>query len=605
MQSMRLAVVLLGLVTTAAGPAVPPGVAAPPPDPEIEVIATSLLSSERAGVEKAVGGLAALPRYRLDLEIDPEARTFKGTEQIVYPAGAPLSELYYRIGANAPFLDQGQGQAVTVGKVTVNGQPCAPDSRENGLYRLPLPAETAPNATLELQLELSGILPTVEAEAGPSTNALMAQAFSMFAGNLAQPVKKGDHGAFSSVGGLTSLHGFFPEITRRDGAVFDIDADAGNGEPRWSPLANYVVSVVVPPSFLVAGSGSEVGSAPEKDGRRRFTRVAAASRGFALLLSDSLVEQKASAGPVRLRILARKEHALQARKALDVASRSLKFFSEKFGPYPWADLELAAMPLSDGVEAAAFPGLVGVSGLLLDPSVASSLRGLTPDPEAMSDGVLELLIAHQVAHQWFRGVVGGDHQAHPAYDEPVACFASLLYQEHRRGAAAGKAAVEKQFRTAYGLYRMMGAQDLPMDRPISEYGGRSEQEALLHGKGTFYFLALRKLLGEETLLKALRAHVTRNRFRHLEDDGVVVAIAGVAPQKAQAALRLHDRYLRQTRGDEDLGAPKSMSQLMQGQGMQVDPQTKALLDALMGGMMGAGGPPPAVKQAPPPRPSGP
>jgi hypothetical protein len=148
------------------------------------------------------------------------------------------------------------------------------------------------------------------------------------------------------------------------------------------------------------------------------------------------------------------------------------------------------------------------------------------------------------------------------------------------------------------MHRLLGGQDLPVDRPIAEYRGRAEIEGLLRGKGVFYFVALRKLLGDELFFRALRAHVTANRFRFLETDGLLVAIAGLSPGKAEAALKLHDRYLNQTKGDDDIGKAPSMSSMLKRQGIAIDPATKALLDQLMGGGL------PTMPSGTPPGPGG-
>ncbi len=596
---------LLLAVLAAAPAAVPPAPApAAAPDPELQVLATSLAPSQRAAVEKAlekaVGGLGALPRYRVDVELDVDTRVLKAREQIAWRLPERMTELWLRIPANAPHLQReapdGPLKAVVVDRVICDGKEVLLGSQENGVYRVVFPEPREGEVLLEL--ELHSEVPELQGVSTDATSGMASQAMTLLMGGGEQG--KTDYGAFGWSGGTFNLGGVFPELTRREAGVFDISPEAGVGEPRWGALGNWVVSVVAPPGLQVAGTGVEVGQTPEKDGRRRTTRVAAAVRGFGLVAGVGYEEQKATAGEVKLRVLAPVGHALQAKKMLYTAAGALKHYAEHVGPYPWASLELVEAPLTDSMEAISFPTFVMASGLLGSMGhVPPQLTG-GADPAAMVDPVLELVIAHQVAHQWWRGVVGSDGRGRPVLDEPVAAYAAILYVTKRRGAAHAEKQVEEQLRQPFRLLRTLGHPDAAADRPISEYSGRLEFEAILKGKGGLFHHKLRQLLGDKTYFAALKASVAHNAFKEVDSDPVLLAAASLAPNKAQAALKLYDRWTRQTKGDQDIGAQLDFGAALAGQGMQIDPASMKLLQQMMqqlGGVMGGGGQPPP---APPP-----
>jgi aminopeptidase N len=53
-------------------------------------------------------------------------------------------------------------------------------------------------------------------------------------------------------------------------------------------------------------------------------------------------------------------------------------------------------------------------------------------------GVVEFLVAHEVAHQWWYGLVGNNHHQHAFLDEGLAEYASFLYFEREHGTAAAE-----------------------------------------------------------------------------------------------------------------------------------------------------------------------
>src|SRR5699024_8398409 len=88
---------------------------------------------------------------------------------------------------------------------------------------------------------------------------------------------------------------------------------------------------------------------------------------------------------------------------MEVALESLQFFDEKIGPYPHDQLDVIILDQSGGME---YPGIV---------TVMDSLQGYAE------------IIAHEIAHQWFYGVVSNDAFHDPLVDEGMTQFATYLF----------------------------------------------------------------------------------------------------------------------------------------------------------------------------------
>jgi hypothetical protein len=570
---------------------------------ELEMLATSLLASQRATVETALGkgGLSQLPLYRIELAFDPETSRLRGQQQLIVTPSRPIDALHLRIPANADQANVDLHE-VKRGEATLLVQ-----ERAGGRVTVQLPELAQPGAPIELSLRFSMRVPK-DADPGRAVpmDQLFAQAFSllgMMGGQspldmLQNPPGPNSRAATSGssavgdlsidLGGIVSLVGFHPELVRELDGLPDLEPEPALGEPIWGPLANYIVTIVAPPQFEIAGTGRQIGRFPERDGRMRTTRIAAATRGFVLALGKGWKAQEAQAGEVAIRAWSSEKNAEQTRKLLDVARRAIDHYSKSFGAYPWTDFEVAAVPLGQGREALAFPGVVFASPLLTDPEVSDMLAGLVPNSTRTSDGALEFSMAHQIAHQWFRGIVGSNARLAPAVDEGAAVHAALLYVEHRRGSQAAQARQKEQIAGAYRQYRMMSGPDLPLETPLSAYASPAQIIGLLQGKAAAFHVAARKRLGKQAYLAALKRYVAAHLFKEATLDGFTFeATRPLSPGQATAFLKMSNRFLRQAHGDEDIGAPLSPQEAFGLTGLP--PEFQEMLEQLFGGMGGMGG----------------
>jgi len=133
----------------------------------------------------------------------------------------------------------------------------------------------------------------------------------------------------------------------------------------------------------------------------------------------------------------------------------------------------------------------------------------------------ESLVVHEVAHQWFYGVIGNDVQNHAWVDEGLASYSQVLYQEALHGAQAG--ADEKSiFVDDYNALKAK-KKDGAIDRPIStmstlQYG------ALTYSKAALYIDAIRGKVGAKVFVKAMQTYYTTNRYALVDGSALVRAV---------------------------------------------------------------------------------
>jgi aminopeptidase N len=161
-----------------------------------------------------------------------------------------------------------------------------------------------------------------------------------------------------------------------------------------------------------------------------------------------------------------------------------------------------------------------------------------------------------VAHQWWAVVVGNDRAREPVLDEALANWSALLYYREIHGEPQAASALDEQLRGVYKLYRTFGGEDMEANRASRDYRNSFQYAAIVASKGALMFEALRKLLGDEKFLAALRDYYAANSLEVANMDDLRGAFnAGAPVEQRRTVNRIFDRWLSGKHGDEDIAAP--------------------------------------------------
>ncbi len=125
-----------------------------------------------------------------------------------------------------------------------------------------------------------------------------------------------------------------------------------------------------------------------------------------------------------------------ARMAQDVGC-AVEVFSELFGPFPYSELKVTQIP---GRFGQGYPGLLYVSTLsFLEPGDLMRL-GLR---ERSQEHFLEIVPAHETAHQWWGNWVQLPRYRDQWLAESLAAYSSLLYLEKEKGGETARRWLER------------------------------------------------------------------------------------------------------------------------------------------------------------------
>ncbi len=409
-------------------------------------------------------------RYTVSARVDPERRTIAGRLRLEYTnrAADPLDRIYFYLFPNLPeFGGRLDIRGATVNDVTVRVR----YESNRFLLRLDLPTSLPSGASADVVLDFSAAAPL--------------------------DASQRYYAAFNRERGVLALASALPMVARRVDGAWQLATPLFRGDLVTSETALYDVTLTVPVAWTAVTTGTAIDS--QTDGASRTTRfISGPQRDFTIVLTRFPSISTEVEG-TRITSYFRPEHAEGGRAALDAAANALRAFNRRFGPYPLTELDIVQIDARKflGVE---YPGLIMIDRRLY----AGEREGL------------EIIVAHEVAHQWWYSMVGNDVQNEAWLDEGLTSFSQIVYQEEIRGAMAAERELDG-FRSVYLRARQAG-RDAPLKRPVSAL--RGNYTAIAYSKGALFFQALRIRIGEPAFDRFLRDYYATFRYRIASSDDV-------------------------------------------------------------------------------------
>jgi len=573
---------------------------APPParyDP------AQLLPSLRPWAREALPAAAhlqrldQLPLYSLTVSLVQGERAFSVAEELWFTNNerAPMPEVVLRVYANAARRAQGEAPVRFVSGRCVTG-PCTVRQESPSVIVVRPRAPLAPGASLRVVVDLQGRLDEID---GSRTN-ILAQGMESLS-MLGAGESSGDYGLLAVGDGVVSMANFYAAVGRRVGGRWERNDGGHAGDLGSDDLANVRAVLDLPASYTVATTGVTLGRTVAND-RQRVEVGGAAVRDFCVMAGATLRTSTRRVGEVEVRSHYLPNDQAAGERVLDVAAAALADFERRFGPYPYVDLDVVEAPLVGGAGGVEFPGLVTVASMFYKPpqmdGLAGGLMGLLGGGEAtqamgqMMPAMLEFVTAHEVAHQYWHGLVGSDSRLHPFVDESLAQWSAALYLEDRYGAERSRRDADLNIRMNYQMMRMLGRPDGPVDRPAAAFDDQLRYAGIVYGKGPYLYNALREAAGDEVFFRAVRRYVDTWRFRTAPTTGFVDALVAEHGAGAARYRGLARRWLQESHGDDDLGQA-NMASLLQGvMGGNASPEMQQAIEMLgpmLQGLMNQGG----------------
>ncbi|HZG69810.1 MAG TPA: M1 family metallopeptidase [Herpetosiphonaceae bacterium] len=397
------------------------------------------------------------PRYELDIDVDTRAGRLTGQMTLDYTnrTGTTLRDIVLRMYANflRDIFGDGGDVRMDVMNVRVNGTGVKVTLEAGSTaVRVPLPAPLAPGGEARVELSWSTTI---------------------------RPWQRSD--------GSFPLPSSYPMLAAWTGAW---RTDVSRFPDRvFATAATYRATIAVPEGMSVIAGGTTT-STRTADGKAIFEVTTGPVREFAFSVGRFAVE-RATHADIGVNVYHKPGDGLDAAARLIAlhAAASLAVFGDRFGAYPYGELDFHLINARRGFDIGAeFPGLIVI---LVNGKHTAETRFVT---------------AHEVAHQWWYGVVGNDIFREPWIDEAFAQWSALLVEEHFAGAAAAERVYQQQ------VVRLAQRTKAGCGLPINAYGSWNAYYAAVYGRGAQFLYTLRRELGDRAFFAGLRQYYADNTF---------------------------------------------------------------------------------------------
>ncbi len=311
-------------------------------------------------------------------------------------------------------------------------------------------------------------------------------------------VPRGDD-RFGRAGQYTNLGNAVPILAVHDAQGWHLDPYSSTGESFYSLSASWDVALKMPRGIRAATTGRVV-----RTSNGALLIRARNARDFGLATGPFRVVT-ATVGRVRIRVSApRSMDTRQVARAMRLSRTAVAVYEQRYGPYgaPELDVVLGTFTAFGGME---YPQLV-----------------LTT-PESGP-------VRHEIAHQWFYGIVGDDQRHAPWLDES---FASWV--EHDLSGFPG--CPTPPVRVVSGVF-LDSTMDL-FDRRSDLYG------RIVYTGGACALEEVAAAIGHDRFRALLRSYVASHRYGITTEADFISALRAAAPPSfdvdawaARARLRL-------------------------------------------------------------------
>ncbi|MEU6218901.1 M1 family aminopeptidase [Streptomyces sp. NPDC047022] len=382
----------------------------------------------------------ASPSYTVSLSSDSSGTTWTGHESATFTnaSSTALSEVYLRLWDNY----HGTCSAPPITVTNVTGGSAGALSVSCTALQIALPAPLTQGQTATIGFDLGITVPSG------------ADRF-------------GHDGAFSFIGNA------LPVLAVKDGAGWHLDPYTNNGESFYSLAADFKVTLDHPSTLLVPATGTS-SDTPGSSGRTITTATASKVRDFAWAAGPFTKISGTSPAGTQVNIYSVSGiGSSDAQSMLSTAKSAVDSHASRFGAYPYGELD-AVIDNNYWFGGMEYPGFV-------------------------LDLVSTTALTHEIAHQWWYGIVGDDEYTSPWLDEAFADYSTDL--------ALGKTGT-----SCWNSVSWASSAEKITNSMAYWDAHSSRYSTVVYGYGKCALHDLRRVLGDTAMAKVMKDYATSHWY---------------------------------------------------------------------------------------------
>ena len=417
-------------------------------------------------------------QYTIDVILDDESKRMMCNQNIVYVnnTGKEIDKIYLHIYPNAfskkelaPFEESEMSQAypngfnegyIDVKNVLNNGDKLeySITGDKNDILEVNLGKSIKSNEKVSIDLKYTIKIPNCLGRFGYGENTI-------------------------------NVTNWFPIACVYDDRGWNLKSYESVGDPFYSDTSDFHVSILIPRKYDVGCTGKIVSE--KHDDEKIFYEIEAKKvRDFAFILSDKFDIDTDSYKGVLINTY--NLNSDLSEYTTEVAKDSIKIFSNLFGEYPYDTYSVVASDFYiGGME---YPTLV-----MIDQSIYKDNKKF----------LLEYIIAHETAHQWWYSVIGNDEISEPWLDEALTEYSTVLYFENKYGKDVGA--------------RLMNTMEIQSRNYLSQnifkattqYKDSTDYSLNVYTKGAVIFNVIRNKVGDDIFFATLKEYYSKYMYENV------------------------------------------------------------------------------------------
>jgi hypothetical protein len=483
--------------------------------------ADALLPSADAFIDGHLTG--ELSHYTVDATFTPattgDFATLEGelTLDWVNPADTAQSEIPLRLYANDSRYRDG---SIAISDVEIDGEEVVPEyaTSDDIDAAIPLPTPLKPDDRVELTLSFVATIPND-----------IVSGYGMFNHDSATDSYTLDHW-------LPLVAGYDPENG------FELDPVSVNGDPVFSTVAYFDVTLTTPSEMVVASTGTlEKESSKGDQTIARF--VSGPVRDFTLAISPNFKIATGKAGEIEIRSYYLTGHEERGKAARDWAIDAVNLFDDLIGPYPYKQLSVIDAAIGGGAAGIEFPQIIFIGSWYYDEPL---------DGETIPRGQ-EFTLVHEVLHQWWYGLVGNNQYQHAFLDESLTNYLTTVYFERVYDEEVAQQQTLLNILAPYliYLYGVGGTanEDAVLDTPTDDFRSELAYSVIVYNKGPLAFQAIREAMGDDAFFSAIASYFDAHALQIAQPDDLLDAFVAETDVDIAAVWQ---NWIEEANGKDDI-----------------------------------------------------
>jgi aminopeptidase N len=267
---------------------------------------------------------------------------------------------------------------------------------------------------------------------------------------------------------------------------------------RPNERCTHEIAITVPDTLQTLSNGRLASSTPESGGMRRDVwkmEQPTSPYLFMMAIGQYAVAKESWRGR-EVSYYVEPKYAATAKGIFSNTPEMIEFFSTKLGvDFPWNKY-------------AQITGRDYVSGAMENTSASLFGEFIQKDAIELQESDNEEIVAHELFHQWFGGLVIAESWSNITMNESFATFGEQLWDEYKYGMEKADEGALKDLYTYLNFTRFR-------NDPLVRYYYKDKEEVfdrISYQKGGRILNMLRHYAGEELFFRAVKQYLTQNAF---------------------------------------------------------------------------------------------